>query len=258
MSQPTLEEPHRDQTASPLAAFFSALEFLTLFPPILGRPFTPAELGAGVGFYPLVGLLLGAFLAGLAVLFNLFLPLGVSVALVLAAWVISTGALHLDGFLDACDGLFGGRTPEERLAIMRDERLGAFALAGGVLLLLGKYATLNAIPNLFSALLVAPALGRWGMSLALVLFPYGREQGVGRDIKDHADFREILLATLIAALVALLAGGWRGLVALPVAGLLAWGVTRYSLARLPGLTGDVYGAIAELCELAVLVIFSIR
>jgi len=39
--------------------------------------------------------------------------------LVLTAWVVLTGALHLDGFCDLCDGLFGGRTPEDRLRIMQ-------------------------------------------------------------------------------------------------------------------------------------------
>ena len=63
----------------------------------------------------------------------------------LAAWVVLTGALHLDGFLDAADGLLGGFTPERRLEIMRDERRGAYALAGGILLMLLQYSTLNAL-----------------------------------------------------------------------------------------------------------------
>jgi adenosylcobinamide-GDP ribazoletransferase len=258
MSPIHIDEPTSNPSASPLAAFFSALEFLTLFPPLLQRVFSPAELGQAVGFYPLVGLLLGAFLAGAEVIFDHLLPGGVSLALLLAVWVVSTGALHLDGFLDSCDGLFGGQTPQERLEIMRDERLGAFALAGGLLLILCKFASLNAIPNLYTVLLVAPTLGRWGMAFALVFFPYGREQGIGRDIKDNAGTGELVVATLTAVLVALFAGWGRGVVALLAVGALAWAIGRFSLRRLPGLTGDIYGAINELGELLVLLIFAIR
>ena len=92
-------------------------------------------------------------------------------------WVLVTGALHLDGFLDSCDGLFGGHTPEARLRIMRDERAGAFAVIGGILLMLLKYAALAGNPHRIAALILAPVVGRWGMAVAVVAFPYGRPRG---------------------------------------------------------------------------------
>ena len=121
---------------SPLAAFLAAVQFLLISPAFIRRPFSAVELGAAVGFYPLVGLILGGLLVGIDWLAGWWFPPLVRSAIVLAAWVLLTGALHLDGFLDACDGLLGGFTPEKRLDIMRDERVGAYALSGGVLLLL--------------------------------------------------------------------------------------------------------------------------
>lgn len=232
----------------------AALQFLTLAPPVVHRPFTPDEMGRAVGFFPLIGLLLGALLTvaelGLAVIF----PDGVAVALLLGLWVAATGALHLDGLLDTCDGLFGGYDHQTRLDIMRDERVGAFALAGGVLLLLTKYASLVALPDRTAALLLAPALGRWSMSLTVVGFPYARPAGLGRTMKDRAGARQGLLATGLALAVA---GGvartW-GLVALAVALATAALGARFVMARLPGLTGDVYGALCELSEVAVLLL----
>ena len=38
--------------------------------------------------------------------------------------------------------------------------------------------------------------------------------------------------------------------------LTAWLVARFSLQRLPGLTGDIYGSINELVELSVLLVMS--
>ena len=52
---------------------------------------------------------------------------------VVALWAALTGGLHLDGLADCGDGLLAAATPERRLEIMRDSRLGAF---GGLLLAL--------------------------------------------------------------------------------------------------------------------------
>ena len=60
----------------------------------------------------------------------------------LTLWIVLTGALHMDGFLDTCDGLLGGSNSVKRMEIMRDERVGAYALSGGALLLLIKFSTL--------------------------------------------------------------------------------------------------------------------
>jgi adenosylcobinamide-GDP ribazoletransferase len=235
----------------------AALQFLTLAPPLVRRVFEPEELGRAVGYFPLVGALLGALLAGLDMVLARIFPTPVSTVLVIAAWVVFTGALHLDGFLDACDGLFGGHTPEWRLEIMRDERVGAFGLAGGVLLLLLKAAALASAPSQATSLLLAPTLARWAMVLAIVFFPYARPKGLGRAMKEHAGGRQVALATGIALVVAWFTGAWLGLAAMALAGITAWAGARFALARLPGLTGDLYGAIGETVEIAVLLLLAV-
>lgn len=232
----------------------AALQFLTVLPPIIRRLFTEGEMGRAVSFFPLVGALLGGLLAALDWGLTQILPGEVAAALTLGAWATITGALHLDGFLDACDGLFGGHTPEDRLHIMRDERIGAFAMAGGGILLIVKYAALAHSPDRLAALLLAATLARWTMSGAIVLAPYARPQGLGRAIKDHAGWQQLIVATVIALVVAWFAKGWLGLAAALLAMTAAWAAARFTLKRLPGLTGDIYGAICELVEALVLVL----
>jgi adenosylcobinamide-GDP ribazoletransferase len=232
----------------------AALQFLTLTPPIVRRAFTPQELGRAVGYFPLIGALLGSVLVGLDHLLSSALPANLTAALLLTGWVIATGALHIDGFLDTLDGLFGGYTPVKRMAIMRDEAVGAFGLAGGVLLLILKLTALTSVTERGSALVLAPTLSRWGMSLSIVLFPYARAEGLGRAMKDQATWKQAILATLTALAIAWLAGGYVGWVALATAGVLTWTVARFVLSRIPGLTGDIYGALGEILELAVLLL----
>jgi adenosylcobinamide-GDP ribazoletransferase len=264
MGTPLLEE--RQQPRGRLAAFgawlgsnamgcLAAVQFLTIVPPLVRRPFTGAELGRAVGYFPLVGVLIGGFLIGLDRLLALFLPPGVAAALVLTGWILCTGALHLDGLLDSCDGLFGGRTPEDRLRILRDERVGAFAVIGGVLLLLVKFQGITALSHRSAALCLAPVLGRWGMTVAVVAFPYARPEGLGRAMKDHARWNQVLLASAIALVAAWFIASMFGLILILLCGLLMFFVARFVLTRLPGLTGDIYGALCELLEVLVLLGF---
>lgn len=233
----------------------AALQFLTIAPLLIRRPFRDEELGRSVGFFPLVGLLIGGFLAAFNHLVALFLPPGLAAALVLTGWIVCTGALHLDGFLDTCDGLLGGRTPEDRLRILRDPRVGAFGVIGGILLLLVKFQCLTAIHDRNAALYLAPVLGRWAMAVAVVAFPYARKEGVGRTLKDRAGWRQAVLATIIALVVAWIVAGWLGLTLLLLSGPFMSLIVRFALSRLPGLTGDLYGAICELVEALVLLVF---
>ena len=74
--------------------------------------------------------MIGGLLYGLDRLFTLAFPASLMNILIIAPTTI-TRALHLDGFIDTCDGLAGGTPPEERLKIMRDSRVGGFGVVGG-------------------------------------------------------------------------------------------------------------------------------
>lgn len=251
---PAVEPPRPPRGPLWLRAAATALQFLTVAPPLLRRPLLPEELGQAVAYYPLVGLIIGGILALLHVVLSLELPAPLVSALTLGAWVAASGALHLDGFLDACDGLFGGHTAEDRLRIMRDHHVGSLAVAGGCVLLLVKYAALAASAHPLVALVLAPVLGRWVIAGAIVSFPYARDKGLGRDVKDNAGLGCFLVATAIATVVALAWGGVPGLVAATAAGLLLLAGGRFVLARIPGMTGDTYGALCEAAETLVLIV----
>ncbi len=261
--QNSLEAPVHEEHASAvwkgyrwgcdnIIACGAALQFLTVLPPLLRRPLTAAELGRAVGYFPLIGVGLGGILLGVHSMALALWPAGLAGAVVLASWAILSGGLHLDGFLDSCDGLLGGHTAEDRLRILRDHHVGAYAVIGGIVLLLLKYQALLAVADRAGALLLAPALGRWAMALAITFFPYARPQGLGRAMKNWAGWPQVALASATVAFV--LCGCWSlvGLLALGLAALTTLLVARFTLARLPGFTGDVYGALCEVVEVVTL------
>jgi cobalamin synthase len=77
-------------------------------------------------------------------------------------------------------------------------------------------------------------------------------------MKDHTGFGQVLVASLFAAGMAIFALGWLGLVAAGLALLVMLGAVGFALRRIPGLTGDLYGAINELVEAGVLLLFTVK
>jgi adenosylcobinamide-GDP ribazoletransferase len=236
-------------------ALLVAVRFLTILPVPGAHHLRDGDWGRATACYPAVGLLLGAILAGLDWALRWLLPANVAAALLLFAWVVLTGALHLDGFVDCCDALLAPVPLERRLEILRDIHAGAFGIAGVVLLLLLKYAALAAVPTRIRwlVLLHLPMLARWGMTSAVLLYPYARSgPGLGRKVKAGAGYPQLAIATATAVLGTGLcwwAGlGWAALGLLVVAVLATLSIAQWVQSRIGGLTGDVYGAICELVE----------
>ncbi len=233
-------------------SFLAAVQFLTTLPVPLWREVHSIDVARSVRYFPTVGVCLGLLLTGLWWVLSLWLAPPLIALLLVISLLMLTGGLHFDGFLDSCDGLFGYRSVERRLEIMRDSRVGSFAVAGGWALLSLKYAGLSTVPPPLVplALLLGPLLGRWGLVFAVVVFPYGRESGLGTVYKQHNTRRELALAGLGVLLLAGLIGHGPGLVLVLIISLVAWLIGRWIMLRLPaGLTGDSYGAITEMAEM---------
>jgi len=195
---------------------------------------------------------------GLNWVFNLILPPSVTNILLIIALVIITGAMHLDGLSDTCDGIAGHKTVEERWKVMHDSRVGAFGVVGIVLILLAQYVALNNVPSdkMTPVLLFMPVVSRWAMVYAIFAFPYARPTGLGKAYKEATGWLQLFVATLITLAIA---GGLYPL--FNVSGFLlfggviivATGLAWYFKYKFAGLTGDTYGAINEITEVMALI-----
>ena len=234
-----------------LRAFALALQLLTRLPvPPSGIPPRPEELGLSVLFFPVVGLIIGALLAGLHTALWLIDP-GVLAALVLAAWVLLTGGLHLDGLADTADAWIGGQGDRDRtLAIMKDPRSGPIAIVTIVLVLLAKFAALQALlaGDARVTLLLAPVLGRTVIVLLLITTPYVRPDGLGTPYAQYLPRLSCGALALLVAVATPVLLGWQGGALLAALGLGLVGMHHWLIARLGGATGDTLGAACELAE----------
>lgn len=233
--------------------FWVAIEFLTIFPTPSRREPTAEGFGQSLTYFPLVGLMLGAILLGLHYGLTLILPPSVVNALIIIALVILTGAHHLDGLIDTCDGVIAGKSKEERLAIMSDSQVGAFGIIAAFLLLLLKYVSLSSAPIL-PALLLMPTLSRWTLVSIIFIFPYAKSSGMGLAFKQGANWQRLTISTVITLVIAVIILKLWGLALIAALWLIIFGIASYFRSRLGGLTGDNYGAINELAEVLVLLL----
>lgn len=222
--------------------------FLTVLPMRCGnRKRPPADT---LVWFPFVGLIIGLLVALVA---QIPAPPYVRAWLMLVAWVMLSGGLHLDGFADSCDGLLASVTPSRRLDIMKDPRTGSWAVIGLMLLLLGKWSLLTNVTSV--AVIAPPIAARWGMVTALYGIANARPEGLGADFRRGFTRRHLIAASVGAALAVLIAT--RSPVLLVVftglSSAVVFGVGHWAAQRLGGgITGDVVGAIAELIELVTL------
>lgn len=215
--------------------------------------------GRAMAWYPLVGAIIGSIVTVVA--FGLDrsgmwdrAPL-LSAALTLAAWVMLTGALHMDGWADCCDAFFVPVDRARRLEIMKDPRLGSFGGVGLILLILVKLGALSEAASNLAILVLTPALARWALVIAAAAFPLAKQEGMAFFFRQSLGRREIVVAAITAATLLGLSWRWGGvhLLALPLVAALAMAaVSGLATRQLGGLTGDVYGAIVELTETATL------
>ncbi len=228
-----------------------AIGFLTVLPLAPGGD---ARMGPARAYFPLVGLALGGILAGLDLVAREALPpLAVSALLVVALLAL-TRAIHTEGFLDSCDGLFGGYDPARRLEILRDPHVGAFAVLGGASLLLLKWSLIAGVPDEERTALLAlfPCLSRFGMLTTMEVFPYAREQGLGRAFEDGRRRWQMAFGFATAATAGWLLLGLAGLALLASVVIMALAMGRWVTGLLGGMTGDTYGAVNEVGEVVVL------
>jgi adenosylcobinamide-GDP ribazoletransferase len=183
---------------------------------------------------------------------GLALPALPAAALAVAAGAAISGAVHLDGLADSADGLFGGRTPERRLEIMRDAGVGAFGVVAVVVVLILKWSAIASLGfgSGWAAILLAPAFARLASAWVMATSRYARPEGLGSPYHSGLS-APLLISTLLACIVGVVLLGPWALIAVVVAIAVGELTARLAAARLGGgVTGDVYGACVELAEAA--------
>ncbi|PVZ87845.1 adenosylcobinamide-GDP ribazoletransferase [Serratia sp. S1B] len=243
-----------------LRLFLATLQFMTRIPlPEYGtQGVTLEQYHRGIVFFPLIGLIVGAIGGGV---FSLFAPwCGVPLAALgyVLALALVTGAFHLDGLADTCDGVFSARSRDKMLAIMRDSRLGTNGGLALIFIVLAKVLlvselALRGLP-MWSMLAAAGVASRTVLVLQMYRQRYAREgEGLGNLYIGQISLRQTVFTLILGAILIMLLGHGKALLALGCALLVQLLLRAYLNHRLGGQTGDTLGAGVEVAELAFLI-----
>ncbi|MCL2136937.1 MAG: adenosylcobinamide-GDP ribazoletransferase [Coriobacteriia bacterium] len=241
--------------------FFTALMFYTRIPVPKWTGYSDEQLNLSTRYFPAIGWVVGGVYALIILVTGLFLPVPLAVCTAIACGILLTGAFHEDGFADVCDGFGGGMTAERTLEIMKDSRVGAYAVIGLIALFGVKITAITALISL------DPWYGLFGLVFAHVLSRFNVVTIIFTDLYARADMtskvkpigNQISVGGLIASAVWLLpfifliiARPWWFL-AVPVAFIVRLRLGSWFKRRIGGYTGDCLGAAQQVMELLILI-----
>jgi adenosylcobinamide-GDP ribazoletransferase len=243
--------------------FFSRLPL----PPLPGEadPHGLPDFAELARVVPLVGLVLGGIAGLVLISASLLWPPMIAALLAVGVAIVITGAFHEDGLADTADS-FGGMTPERRLEIMKDSRIGTF---GASALIIGLLLKVTALASLVAevgagrtalALAAAGAVSRMAAMALAVYLPAARPDGAAYATGKPSE-NAWLIGCLTAGAISLLAwpaAGFAGLVTgLVGAAIIATLSIRFARAHIGGQTGDLAGATQQCVEIACLLLWLI-
>ncbi|MEL7084513.1 MAG: adenosylcobinamide-GDP ribazoletransferase [Cyanobacteria bacterium J06597_1] len=248
-----------------MRSLLAAIAFYTVIP--LPKTLT-LHFDRVARWLPLVGLGIGILLAGVDALLAWVMPPAMRSLLVVCLWLGITGGLHLDGAMDTADGLAAGdgsiRGTQRRLQAMTDSSAGAFGVMVAIALMLLKFVAAMHLPDpRWVWWLLVPVWGRWGQLTAISFYPYLKQEGKGRFLKDttrRADLATASAGVLVVVLALRLAV--HSMALFPLWGLgcvaISLGVGWWFNRQLGGQTGDTYGATVEWTEALSLAIATVQ
>jgi len=241
----------KDLLRNELRVFCTAVMFFTRIPVPDGIDHGREWLQQAPRYFPLVGIIMGALVAGVWKIGSLIWPNEIAILLSMIAGILLTGAFHEDGFADLCDGFGGGWTKAQVLRIMTDSRVGAFGAMGIALMLGLKAACLMRIPesSMIAVLIAGHALSRWLAATILTTHVYVREESdaKAKPMATKLSGGSLAVATAFG-LLPLFFMPFVFLWSLIPLGFTRWWVGRWFQRRIGGYTGDCLGAAQQIFE----------
>jgi len=234
----------------------AAIQFITILPMGKYGKFNPEKM---IPFFPVVGIILGLMVALIDRVFLSLWSKPVASLLDVLFLIIITGAFHLDGLGDTADGLYGHRTREKALSIMKDSRIGAMGIIAIICGLSVKWAGIISLDVWRSLLLIIiPAYARGSILFGMRFLEYGRSDGgTGQPFFEKKltiiDFCWLLIPVLLSIFL-----GFKAILLNLVFLIMIAAILLFYKKKVQCITGDMLGAMVEMTEAGLFLFASIR
>ncbi len=248
----------REKCSAELNLFYLALSFFTCLPVPKKMKYTSELLSQSNRYFSLVGLLLGIIIASSFYIFSLVFPLIVNILLIMMISLLLTGAFHEDGLTDMADGIGGAFEPKQRLAIMKDSRIGTYGAATLIITLALKFSLLLTLAQhsdftLIAALLLGYSLSRTLAASLISALPYISDENSSKSdsFVQLQTSQDIIILILFGAMPLFLFSLYILLSIVLTLFLFRTIFIRWLTAKIGGYTGDCLGAAQQVSELLI-------
>lgn len=236
--------------------FILTLQFLTRLPLPFHLNVEEDDFHKGIIYFPIVGLIVGGICTFSYWVFSFFYEGMFPVIIAVFMNFLITGAFHLDGLADTCDGVFSSRPREKMLEIMKDSRIGTNGTVAIVFDIIFRIVLLMGLSkeNLVFGLLLAPVVSRTLQSILMYKAKYAREKsGLGTLYIGNIRTMRMILTILIGSILLFGFAELKGIIPLLLCILIGCLYRIFIGSRLKGMTGDTLGAAVEIIEIIFLV-----
>lgn len=238
--------------------FLLSLSFFTRLP-IGKHDFGALTLAQSVATFPLVGAVIGALDGSfyLAML-GLGLPNNIVAWLTIIFHLILTGGLHEDGLADTADGLASGRNHEQKLAIMRDSRIGSYGVLALITIISLRANLIAGFTESFFTILIfitTAACSRAFLAIFMQNITYARSDGLA-SMAGKPTTKQTIITIFIGSCSLLITGKiFATLIAIFSLAIIYIIIKHITIKNFGGITGDILGAIQQISETALLLVF---
>ncbi len=242
-----------------IKSFLLQLMFLTRIPVPVKIKFEDKIFAKGVVSAPVVGLIIGFMIGCVYSFVNMTGKQLPAILMAVAAEIIITGGLHLDGLADTFDGIFSNRPKEKILQIMKDSRIGTNGAISLIFIICSKIALLFSLHSgyILEYLFIMPVISRMNIAWTTGLSHYARKEGMAGAIIKYTGPREIAIASGIAVILCAIFLKLAAVFVIPILIIFVFLFTRYVEKKIRGITGDTIGAVIELSEVVFLFVMLI-
>lgn len=241
--------------------FLLYIQFFTRIPVNLQLDCSNENFRRGAMFFPIIGFIVGGIQYLVYLLLNKYLPSSITAIFVVLTFVLLTGALHLDGLGDVCDGFFAFKGGKEKIIdIMKDSTIGVYSCVAIVLDLLFKYNLIKLAIDSYvpQIIIVAPIIARFSVVLLATIGKNAKSTGTGNIFIGNIQTINIVVTAVICLLLQFIFISYKDMAILTFTAIIITLLfNKFCEHKINGLTGDTLGAINELVEILTLTIFFI-
>ncbi|MFL0245970.1 adenosylcobinamide-GDP ribazoletransferase [Candidatus Clostridium stratigraminis] len=234
------------------------LQFLTRIPINIILECKQDNFKKAAFYLPIIGLIVGGIEWAAYYILNIFLPANINAVLVFIMSVLITGALHIDGLGDTCDGFYAFKGKDRIIEIMKDSRIGSYACIAIVVDILLKVSSLTYIieNKLGFIIILAPVIGRLSIVFISLIGKPAKSTGSGNLFIGNMSRTIVIFAALLSfAISIILIGVANSAIIFLISLIVTILINKYSESKINGITGDLLGANNELVEIFVLITY---